>query len=420
MCTCNRTRIWTRAYAIATARALHYSKFFSPLFFSLFFSSCVASTICRRLTFPRTRACRGWLKTFDEYLVGRNNSIQQAGVQWIFSSVLQALQRDANRKFTLVETGFFIRWYEMQVPAVQASVQELLGSEQFTFIMGQYVMPDEATPTYIDIVDQMTLGARILNASFGVRTRMGWQVDPFGHSASFSVLEALSGHAAMYYGRTDYAERSARIAANATEYVWRPSRALGSTAQILAGLNVNGYDPPILEGLPGPYMPEFEWDVKSDNDNNHPPLRYGPFQPDPQIDGFNVLEYVSATLALARLQASYTLPDADGTVHIAWQMGTDFNYAQAEMWFTQLDGLIHYTNLNTSAHGVNLLYSTPQQYVDAKLAQDTAWPLKNATALASDGSGEAVSSDQFPYSTNPHWVSKRPIYRVHPTSQRAF
>jgi hypothetical protein len=30
--------------------------------------------------------------------------------------------------------------------------------------------------------------------------------------------------------------------------------------------------------------------------------------------------------------------------------------------------VIHYVNLNTSVHGVNLIYSTPSLYTDAKLA----------------------------------------------------
>lgn len=30
--------------------------------------------------------------------------------------------------------------------------------------------------------------------------------------------------------------------------------------------------------------------------------------------------------------------------------------------------VIHYVNLNTSVHGVNLIYSTPSIYTDAKLA----------------------------------------------------
>ena len=57
-------------------------------------------------------------------------------------------------------------------------------------------------------------------------------------------------------------------------------------------------------------------------------------------------------------------------------------------WYKNLDKLIHHVNAGQSA--VNLLYSTPSIYTEAKLSQQTTWPLK--------------TDDGMPYFDGPHAV----------------
>lgn len=53
---------------------------------------------------------------------------------------------------------------------------------------GGMCMHDEAVTHYIDMIDQTTLGHRFIKNEFGVTPRIGWQIDPFGHSAVQAYL----------------------------------------------------------------------------------------------------------------------------------------------------------------------------------------------------------------------------------------
>ncbi|KAK3006027.1 hypothetical protein RJ639_016109 [Escallonia herrerae] len=73
------------------------------------------------------------------------------------------------------------------------------------------------------------------------------------------------------------------------------------------------------------------------------------------------------------------------TNHIMWTMGTDFKYQYAQTWFRNMDKLIHYVNQDGR---VNVFYSTPTLYTDAKYEADESWPLK--------------INDFFPYAIRPN------------------
>lgn len=63
------------------------------------------------------------------------------------------------------------------------------------FILGGWCMNDEASTHYTAIIDQHTLGFRFLKQNFGEcgRPKIGWQIDPFGHSREQASLFAQVG-----------------------------------------------------------------------------------------------------------------------------------------------------------------------------------------------------------------------------------
>ena len=53
-------------------------------------------------------------------------------------------------------------------------------------------MNDEASTDYNSVIDQMSLGLRFVEDTFGpqARPRVAWHIDPFGHSADQAALFA--------------------------------------------------------------------------------------------------------------------------------------------------------------------------------------------------------------------------------------
>lgn len=203
---------------------------------------------------------------------------------------------------------------------------------------------------------------RIIASTFSIQNlpRATWQIDPFGHSASqASVLSSpIGGFSSLFFGRIDYQDRALRENTSSLEMIWRASPSLGASAQVFTDA-MPGYGPP--DG-------RLCWDDVACANNQ-------PIQDDPLLEQYNVDFFVNLSVTIAQTQAAQYRADADGTLHLMWPMGSDFQHVNSFSWFKNLDKLLHHVNAAQTA--VNLLYSTPAQYADAKFAQSaTAWPLK--------------------------------------------
>ncbi|KAL7191623.1 hypothetical protein ACSBR2_023661 [Camellia fascicularis] len=194
---------------------------------------------------PHSHDDVGWLKTIDQYYVGSNNTIQGACVQNVLDSLIPALLADKNRKFIFAEQAFFQRWWRDQSEAVQSITKQFVSSGQLELINGGWCMHDEATSHYIDMIDQTTLGHRFIKEEFNVTPRVGWQIDPFGHSAVQAYLfGAEVGFDSFFFARIDYQDRDKRKNEKSLEVVWQGSKSFGSSAQIFAGAFPENYEPP--------------------------------------------------------------------------------------------------------------------------------------------------------------------------------
>lgn len=70
---------------------------------------------------------------------------------------------------------------------------------------------------------------RRLNDTFGKcsRPRIGWQIDPFGHSREMASMFAQMGYDGLFFGRLDYQDKTERLLTKTAEMIWRASANLG-------------------------------------------------------------------------------------------------------------------------------------------------------------------------------------------------
>ena len=91
------------------------------------------------------------------------------------------------------------------------------------------------------MIDQTTLGHRFLLEQFNYVPRIGWQIDPFGHSATQpTLLGAEVGFDALYFSRIDYQDLDQRRSERTAEMVWSPSKSLGGSSALFTGVFVCG------------------------------------------------------------------------------------------------------------------------------------------------------------------------------------
>ena len=336
---------------------------------------------------PHTHDDSGWLKTVDQYYYGSNTSIYNAGVQYILDTVVKELERDADKNFVYVEMSFFQRWYFEQTEEKKESVKRLVKNGQLTFANGGWVMHDEAGSHFVSMIDQTTLGHRFLKDEFDYAPNVGWQIDPFGHSAiQPNLLGSDVGFDALYFGRIDYEDLSLRKQNKNLEFIWRSSKSLPDS-QLFTGVFSDGnYQMPA----------GFNFDVCSNFD---------PIMDDPKLADYNLDEKVEEFIQAIQQEYSYTQGN-----HIMFKMGSDFHYSSANHWYKNLDKIMKYVNERDDRF--NVFYSNPILYTYAKsLESDITWSVK--------------SDDFFPYADCEHcywggYFTSRPTLKYFERSASSF
>ena len=205
-------------------------------------------------------------------------------------------------------------------------------------------MNDEAAAHYVGIIDQMSLGLRLLNNTFGEcgNPNIAWQIDPFGHSKEQAHLFAKMGFDALFFARLDYRDKLKRKEENSMEMIWKTSDEDEETS-LLTGVLFNEYGPP----------PGYCWDLPCNDD----PIIDAQYAFDNNIDkrAEDFVQFVTE-------QSSSYL-----TNHVLVTMGEDFQYQAAHSWFQNMDKLILYINSQQERFGINIFYSTPGNYITHKV-----------------------------------------------------
>ncbi|GAX17335.1 lysosomal alpha-mannosidase [Fistulifera solaris] len=335
---------------------------------------------------PHSHDDVGWLKTVEQYYYpDQNCSISPNSVQKILSTTIDALQQNEARTFVVVETKFFAMWWKEQNDAVKDTVRFLVANQQLSFVNGGWCMHDEAATHFVGMIDQMTTGHTFLERELGYIPKVGWQLDPFGHSVTqASLMTSKMGFDAVYFGRIDYQDLAFRHSTQQCEGLWNASTSLEDTTVFwgLTGSYSGNYGPP--KG--------FCFDAYCD--------------PEQRLLGLTedtLLERLKDFVQQLRAQSDRTSDN-----HIMLTMGEDFNYMDAATNFANLDLLIaklmiyqHSGRLDVPQflgprhNRLNIFYSSPEYYTQQK---HKVWK-RRQDLLSNETEWKTKTDDFFPYSS---------------------
>lgn len=247
-------------------------------------------------------------------------------------------------------------WYE-QTEERKNQVRSLVKSGQLEIANAGWSMHDEACPTYEDMINNHMIGHEFVLKEFGVKPRIGWQIDPFGHSNTNARLFADMGFDAWFFGRMDWADYENRIKNQELEWVWMPNG--DASKKIFTHKMWDSYV----------WIPIGSFDVKYVNK---------PFIANKKSVSFDADELAEALFANMKDKIAAYRSD-----HVFQPWGDDFAYMNGFGDFTNLDKMIKYIN-EKYGDQYEFRYSTPSEYIDAISKENITWPTKE--------------DDLFPYS----------------------
>ena len=312
----------------------------------------------------------GWLDTFEQYY--------RRDVSRILTGVTNALSTDRSKRFIWSEISFFMRWWDSQNESMKNKFKILVANGQMEFVGGGWVQNDEANPTAEAVMNQVSQGHDYIHSIFGVRPHIGWQIDPFGHSALTPSLWSLMGYDAMVINRIHYLTKKQYKSTKSMEFVWQGSRLS----------NHNELDTSMFT-----HVLHSHYSAPRGYDWEEPGV--------PRVSQWNAASRGSSLAAKMKGRAN-----AYRTKHLLVTFGDDFKFKNANLQFQNMDLIIKAIN-NNPGLGVSIRYSTLSEYFSAVHSESQQ---KNIAFPFHRG-------DFFPYADNgdSYWTgyySTRPTLKV--------
>ncbi len=119
----------------------------------------------------------------------------------ILSRAMDLLWRDPDYRFTQDQVYLIKEFYEGLNPAEQATFRRFVTEGRLDLVGGMFVQPEVAEPNGECLIRQILYGQAWLQATFGLRSRIGWMIDTFGQIPQLPQVLARSGFSHVVFWR---------------------------------------------------------------------------------------------------------------------------------------------------------------------------------------------------------------------------
>ena len=295
----------------------------------------------------------GWLWTLDDYFMGTDHC--HVSVKRILDNMVVSLSNKEDRKFSYVEMSFFKLWYDKQTDQIKQKVKNFIKEGRLEIINGGWVMHDEAGSYYKHSIDNMRIGLKFLKEEFNVIPKIGWFIDPFGHSSATAHILKQMNFDKIVLTRIDYLEKKDRINNHNLEFIYDP---FGLGQEIFTHISYHHYNPrEVLRHYPGDKKI-----ILSEEELK------------------NVCEKFYEEMKEERV--GYR------TNNLLLYYGEDFAFNEADINYENIEMIMDYVNNNMKGK-MKMIYSTPSQYFDSVLRSGVKFDKHS-------------NYDFFPYADNAH------------------
>lgn len=340
-------------------------------------SSAVSSPDTNLWLIPHTHADVGWLQTPE--------SLARINVSRILDGVVGNLANDTlkQRRFVWDEMYFLDFWWHHSATKEQkAQFTGFVKDGRIELVDNGWSQHDMGCTTIDSMLNNWVSGHQWIVDKFGAsaRPRVGWSLDPFGISATQTVLQALSGLDAYFFTRLPGAMVDGMKKDRSLEFVWRASSSLGAEeSQSFAHVFESYYCMPLPTFA-------FEW---------------GPSHGAVMLTQANIEKQAKALANIAKQRQVWFRTT---NVMIPW--GCDYQFQNADLVYNSTDWLIATINQHPE-WGVSSRYGTPSEYLAAIKASKVPLPVK-APASGDPGTGGNLTGMKaghfFPYiPSEPAW-----------------